>query len=111
MSKTTRKVQLKERPNGLLAANYVDEVCDRALVIGIKEKEDDPQRISILFSRDTVEPNIVGETEHPFILRKRFVATITMDEADAKRLALHILKGLGVKSLEVEPDEVEADED
>ncbi|MGU9821104.1 hypothetical protein [Pseudomonas sp. DR208] len=111
MSTVKRKVEAKKKTPQILSDSYIDEICDNAVVVGVKDKEGSPQHISLLFSRRAVTPILGIPNTEPFELTKRYVASITMEESDAKRLALNILKGLGVKSLDPEDQEIVSDDE
>lgn len=101
---------IKNKLQATLSDGYLETVSDRALVVGFSKEKKGDKTISLLFSRTTVIPTLGVATEKPFELSKRYVANITMQENVAKKLALDILHGLGIKSLEAEEKDVPTNE-
>jgi len=104
MSESGRKKSIRVKSTPSISDGYIDEYADGAFVVAVPAPHNQERRLSILFSRRSIEPVLGDEPEHgpPFRLVARHLAAITLSANAARQMAVDILRGLGDHIEEIE---------
>lgn len=84
-----------------ISPDYLDQFCDRGLVVGMPAPRSAEGRVSIIFSRQSISPLLTTEKHTaPFEVVISNVATISMNTAAARKMAEDILRATDAKAIE-----------